>query len=306
MVSGCSLSFDLTNEAGRAAIVRAAKNALTGGDCTTAIQLIEPLYNSSYVTNEIRLVRASAHGCAAGVNFLQLAMDLANSSGLSGAQFFKNMTQYFPSTLGSDSAFESGMLAIDALQAAIIPGRTVNSIYAINSGTFNVGSLLTGDRIPDANFYLLFIGMSQMGAAQNRYGAPDATYQKTVDLPWRTSATVTTDGCAYASGLVNMADAMSVSANYATGALATTLSQLGAGFTALADASCNLGCMGLEITLASANDPPCAYANNVCNPCPTTLRTRTGCQSDIKAACAAAGIVRVINDDPVNGWPPDL
>ena len=53
-------------------------------------------------------------------------------------------------------------------------------------------------------------------------------------------------------------------------------------------------------------DAGCAAAGFTagdCDPCPRALRSRDACSSaDSAASCAAAGLIRVINDDASVGW----
>lgn len=298
---GCGApGYDINSPEGVAAIIEGVNLALTGGDCATALSLIEPLYNSGYSTNEVRLLRASAHGCNSGIQFFSVLSNLLGAD-LAGPGFWTTMTQLFPSDT-SDSRAESTWYATDALQAAIPAGTVVPPSKAINVGTSNPGSLQASHRIADANAYLIFVAMANLGTYQNRYGNPYANYKKRNDLPWALKSAVDEEGCSYAGSVLNLLDAIEETAGASSGSVQTALANISTTFGTAIQTACELGCQGRDWDTTAGADPACAFAAGTCTPCPTALRSRLSCVSDDQARCAAAGIVRFINEEPTNGW----
>src|SRR5688572_26361913 len=105
--------LDIGTAEGRAAIMDATNIALSNSKCDDAIELIEPLYNSSYTNNDVRMLRSSAHGCKVGINFFEMVQDLTTTN-LVGRFFFRAMAEFFPSRLTLDTRLESGYYALDA------------------------------------------------------------------------------------------------------------------------------------------------------------------------------------------------
>jgi hypothetical protein len=302
LLSGCAIPLsDTSSQLGRDAIIADANNALTRGDCTTALAKMIPLYNSANTDNYVRLITASAYACGAGLDFLHLMEEMIdNSATLGGSGFWRFVTEQFPSTV-ADTRAESALLAFDAVHAMIAPGIIVPAAYQLNTGSYNVGSSRYTDRDENANAYLPFIAMAAMGAIQNRYGAPDGTFVKTVDLPWETAATVDSDGCAYASAVVNMLDGLHATANVVQGSISTTLTTILNGFDTVVNAACDIGCQNTAVPGWTQSG---CTVTTACAECPTALRDKTACQGipADQVSCAAAGIVNFINNDPIAGW----
>lgn len=305
-VSACSAPrMDIKTALGRRAIIDAVHVALNRGDCADAIDLIEPLYNSKYSSDEARFARAAAHACNANIEFFPLVSRLAEVE-TDGSDFFVTLTELFPSTL-EDSAAESGWYASDALMAILKKGAVIGSANMLNPDTYNVGSLLGKDRDVNANMYLALTSMATMGALQNRYSAPDpTTFKKTQVLGYTVAATagwadpvnLTEEGCAYGSSMLNMLDAIEQVASDLEGqAIGVTLGNLATAFDAAIDAACESGCNGTFPT-------GCGFAPGSCSTCPTALRDRGSCEAtttDINS-CAAAGIAHFVNTDATVGW----
>ena len=99
-----------------------------------------------------------------------------------------------------------------ALMAAIKPGAAILTTSLINPTGFNPGSINVADRIDEANSYLVFTSMAAIGGIQNRFGNPfpSPSYRKGNPLPWTNASLVNSDGCAYASAIVNFVDSIGV------------------------------------------------------------------------------------------------
>lgn len=245
LASSCSvIAPDHTSRLGREAIVYSTRAALNSEDCATGNLLVRPWFNSVYSDNEARLLMAAVHGCYAGVKILDLMANLVSKpNALNGAGFWAFLTEYFPSTnVVSDRKLENALFAIDSAQAAVIPGLVLNPMFTVNAAGFNPQSLVVEDRVADANAYHAFSGMAAMGAIQNRFGAPNAAFVKTVPLVGQTAVTVNAVACQYASAMVNFMDGIHGLALSATGPMAAALRAVDNNFTALISGSCSLGC----------------------------------------------------------------
>lgn len=194
----------------------------------------------------------------------------------------------FPSTTVpvDDKVPQSAELGIDAVMSMIQPGIVLIPGDLINTSTNNPGSLLYSDRLDNGNIFLTFLSMALMGSLENRYGVPSANYHKSVALPWTSATAVTSDGCAFASGVLNFADSLSFLEAFSSSSSAITskLSDLQIFLSEGLDAACQLGCT------------TCGGAVS-CSSCPLSLRNRnscTGVSTDVNS-CAAAGLVTFVN-----------
>jgi hypothetical protein len=291
---------------GKTAILDAVNLSLSKADCTSAIASIEEIYETPYTDNTVRLARASAHGCAAGVNFFQLITDLPQND-LIGPGFWRTMTKLFPSTT-ADTKTTSAWYATDALLAAKKAGSVVAPAYVVNADTYNPGSLVPTDRIDDANAYLMFVSMATIGAFHNRYSAPDSSYAKTKPLGysaghptgWETLAGLDEEGCSYSAAVLNMLDGIgATAAKLSNASLAKALTTVSDTFQSVMDAACDAGCSGATV-------PGCAFPVGSCTPCQRVLRSRAACTqaSATLASCAAAGLIYFINNDATVGYGP--
>lgn len=312
LVEGCApVKFDPGTAAGKQAIIDATNLALSVQDCNSAVRTIEPLYKSSSTDNDVRMIAASAYACDAKINFFKLVTDVVeNSAALAGPLFWQTMAKFFPSSAGSDYVVEGANLAIDALQAALIPGALVLPTNTVNLNSANPGSVFATDRTIDSNTYLVFVAMAGIGGSESRFGAPNGTdYKKSKDLKWKTAILMDTDGCTYAASILNFIDAIGRIRNSVNGAFATTLGAIHDRFSTVLNTSCNFGCLGTAPTGDITLDPKSVWTASGCAitagcaTCPSALRDRTRCSADVKdpSACAAAGIVNFINSSTL-GW----
>ncbi len=311
--TGCGASSDATTL--RRAAIDSANLSLSQLKCGDAIRAIDPIYNSESTDNEVRLVRASAYACSSGMNFFQLLDDLSkNTSKLASAEIWQLFTQLFPSDLSDaqDRVVEGAQGATDALLASIRNDAVITNSTIFDAESFNPKSMSYDDRTADSNIYLTFVSMAAIGGYNNRYGDPDpTTFKKGNPLPWVTaSATdMATDGCGYASSVVNFADALGGLADAAQGELATKLITMRDTFQALIYSACQAGCtntIGKDLNgadVAGWLPSGCTVTNGSCARCPLTLRDRSTCTgrtSNIES-CAAAGIINFMNTHPL-GW----
>lgn len=314
VAGGCSSNkFDCSTIEGKAAVIDATHLALTAGNCEEAVSTIEGCYNSEHSDNQVRLARASAQACAAGVSdFLGMSADLVSNrldavTG-EGSHFWRTATKLFHLTDADtlDDRVEAARLATDALMATIKSGKTISSSYLINEDTDNEGSLRPSDREDDANIFQIYVSTAAIGALQSRYSSPNTSswtkgrevgYKSTQTDGWEDATKVAGDGCMYAASILNLVDALGEVQPKLSGALQSSLSNVLSLKSAL-NAACEAGCDGTFPVTG------CALASGSCSPCPTSLRNYGSCTGSIadKNSCAAAGIAYLINNDTDFGW----
>ncbi|MGK5087413.1 hypothetical protein WDW86_07625 [Bdellovibrionota bacterium FG-2] len=302
-VSCSAPPYDGGNPNGRAAIIDSANISLSREECTAGIAMLEGLYGSANTGNDVRMLMASAYGCATGINFFEFVATLGSNAGdLAGAGFWKLMTKLFPSTT-RDKIMEASLLGTDALLSAVMPGTILmGQSLILNAGGANPGSALATDRIAESNVYLVLMSMATIGSLQSRNGAPDpTTFLKTKSLPWGTATTVDSDGCAYASSIVNFVDALGATSGTVEGSISKTIKTLHDAFATVIYMACSTGCLGTPALWGGVSSGCTAAVD--CADCPLALRNRTSCtgEADNLPSCAAAGIVNFINNAPV-GW----
>jgi hypothetical protein len=310
-LTGCGApNPDGSSETGKRQIIDQANKALTDADCATALELLLPVYNSVDSDNEIRMMTASAYACWANINYFKLIGDMvSNVTTLGGSGFWTFSSSLFPSTIGKDHVAEGALLSQDALLATLKSGIPILPSGAINAGGYNEGSVYTFDRTDDSNLYLIFTSLAGIGSLQNRYGNPDSSFHPQQALPWKTAATVTTDGCGYASSVLNFVDAIQAMQNSVPSNLQSSLNVIYTTFSTALNVACDYGCKGttpgVNPVLNFKNGwtaSGCAIAAG-CGSCPSTLRNRGSCTAQTTDAnsCAAAGIVNFINNSAA-GW----
>jgi hypothetical protein len=306
-LGACSApKYGASTLAGKAAILDQINYALTAKDCTTAINLAEGLYDSPYTDNQVRYARAAAQGCNAQVFFFNMVDDLANNS-VVGSDLWRTLAKLFPSTT-TDSRAESAWYATDALMAILKLGTVISTSAKINVDTPNPGSLVAANREDDANLYLMMVSMASIGALENRYSAPDSSYNPTQVLGYKASATegwenaenIDEEGCAFAASVLTLMDSIGEIAPKLSGEMGATMSDLVSDFQSGLDAACSAGCTTALLT-------GCALPAGSCDTCPLTLRNRKSCTglTTDENSCAAAGIAYFV-DNPLNpvGWHP--
>ena len=327
LLSACgSPNNDISTLTGRRAAIVATNKALTNNDCTGAIAIIEPLYNSVYSDNEIRLIYASAHGCNAGINFFTLVGDLVNSPPV-GPMLWTTLAELFYSndqpTL--DKRIESSRRAQEALMAITPSGAVVAPIDLINGLTNNPGSLLAIDRTADSNLYMSLVAMASLGALQSRYSNPDTTtWLKQQVLGWTpgntngwADATDTLgDGCGFSASLLNMIDSIDQISVDPGGSGGAAFAQMISGLKPIMGDICNAGCRGTPNAVIDGqtidfSGTGCTFTDNQCAgngalSCLPEMRNRSSCTGVVanRASCAAAGIAQFVNTHLLWGWTP--
>lgn len=324
-LASCSAPrLDCTTEDGKQACMDEISLQITKGNCSKAIELADQLYATKYTDNQVRLLRASAHGCAANISFFSLLETLStSSSSLGGLNFWSIMTELFRpdssiSDFTMDGRIEAGWQAAQSVFAALSSGSEVSPGFQINWTSGNPGSTASGNRIDDANLMMMVVSMSIIGNTQNRFGNPDTSNNQVTSLPWQTSDLLSDGtqqgdfGCEYAGSVIHLIDSIdAVSGTVQNTGVKTALTNMssllrdGVGVVPGINEACDLGCRGRDMLDTVDFDATCTYDSGDCNPCeagdteciqcPTALRDRAGCKSNAKAACAGAGIVRFMD-----------
>lgn len=306
-LSGCAKGeMSCEDETGRSAIVAEVSNFLNKNNCAEAVETIDEFYlKEGCGTDPIRYARASAYACAANLNFFDLIDNLSNNTAnLTGNLFWRYLTQLFPST-ANDGRPAAAMYATDALIALQKVGAVTPENYIVNRSTQHPGTLLVDNRQKNANVYLMLTSMAAIGAYQNQYGAPNASFAPTQDIGatvgnpngWVNVLFGTQDSCGYAGAILNMVDTMGAVADQ-LGSIANDVATLAALLESELNDACEAGC-----TNTTAVATGCTLAAGQCTPCPITLRDRNSCAPVLndREGCAAAGIVDWINTSPI-GW----
>lgn len=303
-------ALDISSQLGRDAILEKTHDHLTRAECDEAIATIEPLYNSAFSDNAVRMARASAFACGSGItDFLTLATTLPEKNFLSvpgeGSYLFRTAAElfYLADVDTLDARIEYASEAMQSLQSAVRPNRYVMDSNLLYSSTNNPGSALAADRTDDSNLYLVFASLSAMGALQSRYSAPDTSdWTKTQTLgyqgpglDWSLANRTAGHGCTYAAAVLNLLDSAEEVLPVVSDDMESALSALEV-LRPVFDQACNAGCTG-------ASGSGCAIASG-CDGCPKILRDPTSCTGSITnpASCAAAGLANLISTDVNFGW----
>lgn len=301
LVSCAAPVNDNTTDLGRQAIIDETNRDLDNGDCVSAVKEIQPLYNSANTDNRTRMIMASAWACHAQLNFFGFLDSLTqNGSGLANGALWSFLTLSFPSALGKDYMAEGSDLGIDATMAVLNSGIPILPANLFNLGN-NPESILLTDRTNDANAYLTFLAMAAIGSYQSRYGNPFPNGKKgPAGLPWTSAGAVDSNGCAYASAILNMVDSMGALATASTG-LNSSITQIQSAFQLTIHDACDKGCQN-QAPLPGWVNSGCTTITP-CTACPAMLHDRNACTGLVsdQVSCAASGIVNFINVHPL-GW----
>lgn len=284
--------WDVSNSTDRAAMKVQIKQSLTTNDCATAILLSTQIYNSTYVDNESRMLYASAQACNMGLQLFPLLDEISSSNFSTQDAIIRTFVRSFPSS-SADSRTVSAGLAQDAVQSILNNGVVTAPVDQILFNSFNTGSVVFSDRTLDANSYLIFVSMGELGTVFNRYGyvagdtAVAHSYGKGINLTWTTEALVTADttgsACQVSSGFLNLFDGINAVISYLGGSTSTQLQKV------------------LTLLQTAVTTGGVAYCQSVghtatsCDAALRRLRYRGACAELTAAAAVTAGIVQGVN-----------
>jgi hypothetical protein len=271
------------------------RNALTQLNCALALEYSTTLFESKYSNNEIRMLYASAQGCNVGIQLYPLIDEISVADFSTVDAIFKSLVRLFPSRTALDSKLQSTGYIQDALQAILIPGTVIGASDQNVINAFNTGSVLYRDRTDDSNAFLVFTAMAGVGTSLNRYGYSTSDdpaslgYTQAVALPWLTRIDVKLDsthnGCALASSLLNMFDAMSAVSGIASGSISTAFSAI-------------LAVQGVMEAAAKVQCQGDGFTGDQCDVAKARLRYRDACFEQDSAASFAGALNRQID----TGW----
>ena len=282
------------------------QNALTTGNCSSALLNSKKLFDSAFSDNQIRMLYANSLACKAGFRMLDVLNELTSFTSPNALGQFARV---FPSVLG-DQKLESGWVAQDALQSILNPGTVVGSYDQIMGTTLNPGSVLATDRTPDSNFYGFFMSMSNIGNTLSRYGNTSATtgggWGQGTDLVWEDGESVRYDlsgtACGLASAFLNFIDGFSqIQSSGMLGSAGSVIQVMVTGLqTQVVDGGALGPCLlsgGLYACEQHYNPgvPPSAATIARCNLAKNRLRYRGACSENIDNAIFAGGMIKCIN-----------
>jgi hypothetical protein len=190
-LSACGNRFDLSTERGRQSRIDEANFHLSRGECAQALEAINHVFYSSHVTEEVRLVKASAHACAGTYNMLAL---IANLSGASN--YFSTLAKSL-SNIAGDGAPNSFYIAVDTL-------------------TQDGAVLDASQRSKQLNTYMVFLQLGVVGSILRNYGDPDSSGAQGTDLIYNTGGSPAgemsdVDACALVAALSAFSDSFTYS-----------------------------------------------------------------------------------------------
>lgn len=182
----CGNRFDLSKERGRQARIDEANYFLSQENCGAAIEAINPLYGSAHVTDEVRIIRASAEVCYANFRLLTMASSIAGAS-----NFFLGMAK----SLSTQS------------------GANAQSVFygATDIMTRSGAAMAASSRTTRENTFMVFLQMGVISSILRNYGGPDATGAQTADLVYSAVANpagemANADACALTAAFAILSD----------------------------------------------------------------------------------------------------
>jgi hypothetical protein len=151
LIAGCGDRLNVDTEHGRQAAIDEANYQLSVGNCDAALQAINPLYSSKYLTEEIVILTAAGHACKSKFSLISLVSHLSKVSSTYGNNTFS-------------------ALAHSEFRAPVFGLYEAVDILTNND---NVKNAL--QRSVDRNNYMIFLQLAIIGAIEATYGNPDPT-----------------------------------------------------------------------------------------------------------------------------------
>ena len=182
--AGCGNRFDINTERGREAAMDQANTHLSNGECQAAIDAITPLYISSYVDDDVRLIRAAGDACFSNFSMLSLLANMGDKANL-----YEALAKTMQNTLG-DGKIAALYRAVDILT---IDGTAMAAIQ----------------RSKKVNDFMVFLQLGVMGAVQDAYGLGTSEGVQTAAFNYLAAGAGTlsnVDGCAFAAAVSFISD----------------------------------------------------------------------------------------------------
>lgn len=147
----CGNRFDLSTERGKQARIDETNFYLSQGDCNSAIDSINPVYEAFPADPEVIVLRASADACFGGFNFIDLLISLTDVSNTYSA------------------------LALSAPSVSLNDGKLAALYRAVDILTESSTKLSANARGTTVNDFMVFLSMGVIGAILQSYGDPTTT-----------------------------------------------------------------------------------------------------------------------------------
>ena len=182
--AGCGNRFDVNTERGREAMIDEANLHLSNGECQAAIDAITPLYTSSYVNDDVRIIRAAGDACFSSFSMLTLLANIVDKTNI-----YEALAKSMQNTL-NDGKIAALYRATDIL--------TVGGVL-----------MAASQRTKKVNDFMVFLQLGVMGAIQDAYGLASTEGVQSTTFNYLAAAAGTlsnTDGCAYAGAIGFIAD----------------------------------------------------------------------------------------------------
>jgi hypothetical protein len=185
----CGNRFDIETKRGQQSRIDQANFYLSRGECQAALDAIDELYNSAHVTDEIRIIEASAYACKGGFNLLTFMSNIASSSNT-----FGGMVKSLSSTTGD--------------------GTRTNFYSSMDVMTGSGARLSASQRTSKENTFMVFLQMGVISSILRNYGAPDPAGGQTAALVYDAGANPAgemsnVDACALTGAIAIMVDSFS-------------------------------------------------------------------------------------------------
>jgi hypothetical protein len=192
LLCSCGDRYDLSTARGQQSRIDDANMHLSHSECAEANDSIDPLYNSSDVTEQVRLIKASAQACYAGYSMLRFAGSIIGSP-----NFFSSMAKSLDN-VANDSARQWMYNSVDVL-------------------TKGGSAMQASQRSTAENSYMVFIQLGVISAIIRNYGSPDpSTGAQGANLIYSATSTpagqmANVDACALSSSFSFLVDSFAYS-----------------------------------------------------------------------------------------------
>jgi hypothetical protein len=213
LFGGCGNRYDVNTPAGRQARIDDANYHLSKGECGLAQAAIQPVYASTGVTDDVRIIMAATWACYAGFNVLDLISQVASSTNL-----FQGLAASLSTQAGSGGPAD---------------------FYAANDVlTSNGTALSAAARSQTVNAYMVFLELGTISAILRNYGSPSATGVKgqAISYPGQMS---NVDACALAAAFSMLVDSFNNS-NLSDATTAAAVAKANSYCVAAGQPSCNV------------------------------------------------------------------
>ena len=186
ITASCGNRFDLDTPRGLRSRIEDANQFLSKSQCEAALEAIPPAYESTFVTNEVRLVMASAYACRGTFNFLTLVGNLAQE-----ANPFRALVRSL-----ANRPNDGGRSAMYQAMDVLTEGGT---------------KLSASQRAAAVNSYMVFLQLGVVATILRNYGSPGVDGSQGADLVYEplsnpAGEVSNVDACALGGALATIVD----------------------------------------------------------------------------------------------------